>query len=135
MSARTAAAVVGLGLWVTAVEAHHSITGIYDATRPLTFDGVVAAFQFVNPHPFVEFDVRDASGRAERWRGEMDNRFELVGVGMTAETLRPGDRITITGSAARDGGRSVYVRSLERPADSFLYEQVGSSPRVRLPKR
>ena len=135
MFVRVAAAVVLAGLSIAVAQAHHAIGGIYDASRPLTFDGVIAVFHFVNPHPFVEFDVRDASGRTERWRGEMDNRFELVGVGMTAETLRPGDRIAITGSAARDGGRSMYIRSLERSADGFRYEQVGSSPRVRMPSR
>jgi len=135
MRARLATAVIALCLAITAVRAHHSITGIYDASRQLRFEGVVAAFQFVNPHPFVEFEVVGTDGRTVRWRGEMDNRFELVGVGMTAETLRPGDRVVVTGSAARDGSRGLYVRSLERPADAFLYEQIGSSPRVRLPRR
>jgi hypothetical protein len=54
---------------------------------------------------------------------------------MTATTLNAGDRVTVTGSAARDGSRGAYVRQLERPADGFLYEQVGSRPRVRLPSR
>ena len=135
MSARATAAVAALCLSVATVQAHHAIAGIYDGARPLTFNGVIAAFHFVNPHPFVEFDVPGDGGRPERWRGEMDNRFELVGVGMTADTLRPGDRIVLTGSAARDGGRSVYVRSLERPADGLLYEQVGNSPRIRSPRR
>ena len=116
-----------------APHAHHSIAGVYDSSRRVTLDGVVAAFHFVNPHPFVEIDVVSGS-RTERWRLEMDNRFELTAVGMTALTLREGDRIQVTGSAARDGGRSIYVRQLQRPADGFLYEQVGSSPRVRLPR-
>ena len=65
----------------------------------------------------------------------MDNRFELAGIGVTAETLRPGDRIVVTGSVGREQATSLYVRRLDRPADGFRYEQVGSSPRVRLPKR
>jgi hypothetical protein len=47
----------------------------------------------------------------------------------------PADRIVVTGSVAREQASSLYVRRLDRPADGFRYEQVGSSPRVRLPKR
>jgi hypothetical protein len=115
--------------------AHHSIVGVYDAARQVRLDGVVTAFQFVNPHPFVELAVDDAAGKRQDWRLEMDNRFELAAVGMTADTLRPGDRVVVTGSAARDDSRRLYVRRLERPTDGFRYEQVGSSPRVRLPAR
>jgi hypothetical protein len=42
--------------------------------------------------------------------------------------------VTAEGSAARDGGRGLYVRELRRPADGFVYEQVGSRPRVKLPR-
>jgi len=34
-----------------AAEAHHSIAGMYDQSRRVTLDGVIAQFQFVNPHP------------------------------------------------------------------------------------
>jgi hypothetical protein len=113
--------------------AHHSIAGVYDSTRAVTIDGVVSAFHFVNPHPFVEIDV-SGSTATTRWRVELDNRYELVAVGMSAMTIRPGDRVVIVGSAARDGSRSLYARSLQRPSDGFLYEQVGFSPRVTLPR-
>ena len=118
-----------------AIEAHHSISGVYDASRPVTVDAVVTAFHFVNPHPFVEVDARDATGAMQHWRLELDNRSELAAVGMAATTLQPGDRIVAIGSAARDGSKSMYVRRLDRRADGFVYEQVGTSPRVRLPVR
>ena len=57
-------------------------------------------------------------------------RHELVDVGMTAATLKPGDRLIVTGSPGRTQPRMVYVWQLERGADGFLYEQIGSSPRV-----
>ena len=117
-----------------AAGAHHSIAGIYDSSKPVSLQGTVAAFLFVNPHPFVEIDVPAPGGMPQRWRLELDNRFELTNAGMTADTLKPGDRVAVTGSAARDGSRSAYVRRLQR-SDGFLYEQVGSSPRVRMPGR
>jgi hypothetical protein len=112
----------------SAASAHHSISAVYDSTRQQRIEGVVAEFQFVNPHPFVIVTVDAGSG--ESWRLEMDNRFELVGVGMTSDTLKPGDRIVVTGSLGRTEPRTLYIRQLDRPADGFRYEQVGSRPRV-----
>jgi hypothetical protein len=114
-----------------ALDAHHSIAGVYDNNQRVTIEGVVAEFQFINPHPFVIVDVTDQKGASQPWRLELDNRFELSGIGMTSETLKPGDRVVATGSRARNGTRALYVRSLDRPADGFRYEQVGSSPRIR----
>lgn len=113
--------------------AHHYIGNVYDSSKRVTLEGVVAAFRFVPPHPILEIDVT-RNGKAERWRLEMDNHFELRAVGMEADTLKAGDKVTAEGSVARDGSKAIYLRSLGRPADGFLYEQVGSSPRVRMPR-
>ena len=120
---------LALAIASLAAEAHHSISAVYDSARQQRVEGVVAEFQFVNPHPFVIVTV-DANGAEESWRLEMDNRFELQGIGMTNETLRPGDRVVATGSLGRTEPRRLYIRRLDRPADGFRYEQVGSSPRV-----
>jgi Family of unknown function (DUF6152) len=118
-----------LALASFAAEAHHSIAAVYDGTRQQRVEGVVSEFLFVNPHPFVIVTV-EANGAEESWRLEMDNRFELQEVGMTSETLKPGDRVVVTGSLGRSEPRTLYVRQLDRPADGFRYEQVGSRPRV-----
>jgi hypothetical protein len=108
---------------------HHSIAAVYDSSRQQRVEGVVAEFQFVNPHPFVIVAV-GADGAEESWRLEMDNRFELQGIGMTGDTLQPGDRVVVTGSLGRTEPRTLYIRRLDRPADGFRYEQVGSRPRI-----
>jgi Family of unknown function (DUF6152) len=113
---------------------HHSISSVYDSARQATFEGIVAQFQLVNPHPFLLVDVTDRSGHVERWRLEMDNRSELVAVGVTKNTLKPGDRIVFKGSLARTQPQALYLLRLDRPADGFWYEQVGSSPRIRRDK-
>ena len=110
-------------------EAHHSIAAVYDGTRQERLEGVVSEFLFVNPHPFVVVTVGD-DGAEESWRLEMDNRFELQGIGMTERSLQPGDRVVVTGSLGRTEPRTLYIRRLERPADGFRYEQVGSRPRI-----
>ena len=121
----------GLVISVVAVHGHHSIAGVYDTSQQVTVEGVVTQFQFVNPHPFVTLDVRSAGGAAQQWRLEMDNRGELSQIGMTADTLKQGDRVVVTGSPGRTLAQSLYIRKLDRPTDGFSYEQVGSSPRIR----
>jgi hypothetical protein len=118
-------------LTAATVSAHHYIGNVYDSTKRVSLEGVVAVFRFVPAHPILEIDVV-RNGRSERWRLEMDNHFELRAIGIEADTLKTGDKVTAEGSAAKDGSKAIYVRSLERPADGFHYEQVGATPRVRL---
>ncbi len=129
MTTRHAIVGAALALASIAAHAHHSIAAVYDGSRQQRLEAVVAEFQFVNPHPFVIVTV-EANGAEESWRLEMDNRFELAQVGMTETTLKPGDRVVVTGSLGRTEPRSLYIRQLDRPADGFRYEQVGSRPRV-----
>jgi len=110
--------------------AHHSISAVYDSRKPVTLTGSVREFQFVNPHPWIGLDVTGADG-VRQWRLELDNRWELVDVGMKPDTFKPGDVIVATGSSGRDGARAVYVLRLDRASDGLHYEQRGQSPSLR----
>src|SRR3954467_3916120 len=95
-------------------EAHHSLAGVYETNREVTLEGVVTEFHFVNPHPFVLIDVRANNGSTQ-WKLEMDNRSELVEVGVSSATIKPGDRITVSGNPSRGQSPSLYIRRLARP--------------------
>ncbi len=110
--------------------AHHSISGVYDSSRPVTIEGRVVEFQFVNPHPILIVAAARADSVDPPWHLEMDNRYELADIGVTAKTFSPGDRVIATGSAARDASHSLYLLKLDRPADGLRYEQIGYSPRI-----
>ena len=115
---------------IAAVKAHHSISRMYDSSLRVTVAGVVEEFQLVNPHPLLMMTV-ESGGQVERWRLEMDNRRELVEIGVTADTFRPGDRLVVSGSRGRTQPQNLYILRLDRPADGFWYEQVGQTPRIR----
>jgi uncharacterized protein DUF6152 len=120
------AAILGAGIVSltpgTVLHAHHSIAGIYDENHPVTVEGIVTRFRFVDPHPFLVMDVKDSSGKPQRWTMEMDNRWELAELGFQTETLKPGDRLVVLGSLARRQPHSLYIRRLDRPADGFSYQ-------------
>jgi uncharacterized protein DUF6152 len=53
-----------------ALDAHHAISAIYDNSKPITLQGTVVEFHFVNPHPFLTIDVVDDRGinrGSSRW--------------------------------------------------------------------
>jgi hypothetical protein len=116
------------------MHAHHSLSGSYDMSREVSIEGRVTQFQFINPHPFLTVSVESA-GKTQQWRLEMDNRFELTEIGITGETLKPGDRVTVKGSPGHSQGQILYIRRLDRPADGFWYEQVGSTPKASIPRK
>ena len=129
MRVRLFIAFAALSVLAVTADAHHSIAGMYDQSRRVTLDGVIAQYQFVNPHPFVVVDVT-MNGATQSWKAELDNRWELQNVGMTPTTFNAGDRVVVSGSPGRDRTPLLYVWRLERPADGFVYEQIGTSPRV-----
>jgi NADPH:quinone reductase-like Zn-dependent oxidoreductase len=115
--------------------AHHSISAVYDTTRQVTVEGRVTEFLFVNPHPVLVVEIAKDGAAPQPWRLELDNRSELVEIGVNANTFRPGDRLVATGSAGRKNSQSLYAMKVERPADGLLYEQIGYSPRINQPNR
>jgi hypothetical protein len=125
----------GLLFGAFTAEAHHSISGMYDNRRSVTVEGVVTQFEFINPHAFITLEVRDTGRAAQRWRVELDDRGELSDIGMTAQTLRPGDHVVVVGSPARREANRLYLARLDRPADGYSFEQVGGRPRLRSPGR
>lgn len=130
MQRRILLVVVTCVLFGVVTEAHHSIAGVYDARQPKTVEAVVMQVRFINPHPFIVAVVKDDNGAEQEWRLEMDNRYELVAVGFTGDTLKQGDRIVVRGSLARTQPRSLYIHRLDRRSDGFWYEQVGASPKI-----
>ncbi|NOT25072.1 MAG: hypothetical protein HOP16_03115 [Acidobacteria bacterium] len=120
----------GLLLGAFTAEAHHSISGMYDTRRNVRIEGVVTQWDFINPHAFLTVEAVE-SGRAQQWRIELDDRGELSEIGMTAQTLRSGDRVIVTGSPSHREANRIYLGRLDRPADGYSFEQVGGRPRLR----
>lgn len=117
----------GLVLTSASVQAHHSIAGMYDSRKEATVDGIITQFRFISPHPFIE--LKDAR-TGQSWQLELDNRREFEAIGITADTLKAGDRVIVVGSMSRREANQMYARRLNRPADGFGFEEVGSRPQL-----
>jgi hypothetical protein len=108
--------------------AHHSFANIYDSSRRVNLEAVISSFAFINPHPYLIIKVGRGAAGTQEWRAEMDNRFELADIGITAQTFKPGDRVVVSGSPGRNEPQIMYLWRLERASDGLVYEQIGTTP-------
>jgi hypothetical protein len=96
------------------VWAHHGASE-YDMTKIVTLRATVTDLQFVNPHTLLTFTVKDESGKALEWQGELPSPNLLSRRGWSRSTLKPGDQVTIIGSPAKNGERGMQVKKLVFP--------------------
>ena len=90
------------------VLAHHG-QAAYDITQTVTIKGTVSGFKFTNPHCIVSLGVKDDKAQKQEWQGELTSPNHLVRAGWTAQTLKPGDEITLSGFRAKTGTNSMWI--------------------------
>ena len=93
--------------------AHHPIRGKFDDSKPLTLSGIVSYVDWRNPHAHIFMSVLDA-GESLNWAIELASPIELQASGWTSASVQPGDALTVTGIAARNGTRQVWGESVLR---------------------
>jgi hypothetical protein len=85
--------------------AHHSFA-MFDATKTVTLQGTVNEFEWVNPHSWLRIKVNDEkTGRPVTWAIELSSPSRLVTMGMHADSVKPGDAVSVTLHPMRDGTR------------------------------
>jgi hypothetical protein len=106
MRYRFAVVLVAATIMVVAgsLSAHHSVSGQYDASRPLTLTGVIAKVDWINPHIYLHLDVKDKDGAVTTWTLSTLPTAMMRRAGLTKESLQgqPGEVVTISAIAARD---------------------------------
>ena len=78
----------------------------------ITLEATVTEFRFINPHVQIHFDVTNEAGEVEQWQGELTAPNRLARAGWTKSTFVPGDKLQISGFAARNDGHSVAIREI-----------------------
>lgn len=106
-------AVTGALVALGTARAHHA-DSLYDQDRLVTVTGVVAKFEFVNPHDLTYLDVRDDRGNVRQWIVYGGSPIALAKVGWNQKTIQPGERLTITGFQRKDGRRGMLHLKITR---------------------
>jgi hypothetical protein len=106
------------------VSAHHSIQAQFDINKTFSISGTVAKVEWINPHSYLTLNVKDADGKVQKWAFEMAAAAQLRRNGMSRADrggLKPGDEVTITALAARDGSNSGLLRELKAADGRVLF--------------
>lgn len=94
---------------------HHSFAAEFDDKQPVTLDGTVVKFDFMNPHSWIYLDVTKSDGTMERWSVETGSTNALFRRGWRKDSLRPGDHVTIDAYRAKDGSRTANASQVKLP--------------------
>ena len=103
---KTLAACIALtGLISGAAFAHHSTRGIYHDDQVVEKTGVVKAWRFINPHPYLTIDVEE-NGEVHEYDVSYGGSavVHLQRRGYTENTFTPGETIIVSGHPARAPG-------------------------------
>lgn len=107
--------ILGLVLPLSAL-AHHSVQAQFDIHKTFTVSGTVAKVEWINPHSYLTINVKDADGKVQKWAFELGGPGALRRAGMSREDrggLKPGDEVTASGLAAKDGSSSGFLQELK----------------------
>jgi hypothetical protein len=110
--------IVVLTVFGGVVSAHHGRAGY---TEDGTVTGIVTSMTWRNPHTFVNFDVKGEAGNIVHWVGELSSPQTMMAAGVSRNTLKPGDEITVGGRTGGVGEAPVLlVRWITRDGASVI---------------
>jgi len=88
-------------LFASTANAHHSFATHYDTTNVVEISGILSEVKMRSPHSFFGVDVVTEDGAIETWAVEAHAVPILRRLGISKETLKVGDTVTIRGPRSR----------------------------------
>jgi hypothetical protein len=106
--------------------AHHAVAPNFDLSKEIVLsEAVLTSFKFVNPHVYLYVDVPNEQNTTDEWRCEMAAASRLKRRGWTAETLIPGQVVSIKGSPGLRENNVCHVDAIKQADGSILSEFAG----------
>jgi hypothetical protein len=83
----------------------------------MSLKGTLARVDWVNPHAYFWFDVKDAAGEVKQWGAETVGPAALRQAGFLRgpASFRVGETYTFEGYSARDGGERIFTTAIHFP--------------------
>jgi hypothetical protein len=99
--------------------AHHSFA-MFDNAKTMSLDGTVKALEWINPHSWIHIVTLDSTGKPVEWAFEMGGPGQLTGQGWTRDSVKVGDKITVTFHPMKDGSHGGSEMSVKLPNGTVL---------------
>jgi hypothetical protein len=114
-------------LGASTVVAHHSFA-MFDQAKPMTLNGTVTAFEWTNPHAYIEVDVEQEKGAVKHWSVELGSPSILMQSGWKFNDLKKGDKVTVRISPLRSGQSGGLLIQATLPDGRVLGNGPGRGP-------
>src|SRR5438067_6066468 len=98
---------------------HHSFA-MFDTTKPVTLAGTVTAFEWTNPHAYIELDVPGEGGASRHWTIELGSPSILQQAGWKFKDLKFGDKVTAVVSPLKSGQAGALLSRITMPDGRVL---------------
>jgi hypothetical protein len=115
----------------SALQAHHSLAGVYDMKAEKEISGTVSKVQFTNPHGSLAVAVKNADGTSTDWVMTLGSASALAqkGVGKIGpNALHTGDAIKVKFIPAKDGAPLGFLKSVTYPDGHVIQISGGTNP-------
>ena len=89
-----------------ALFAHHAYTAEFDTTKPVKLTGALTKVEWSNPHIWIYLDVKDEQGNQTNWGFSASPPGMLTRRGITKNSLKIGEVLTVSGHRAKDGSNN-----------------------------
>ncbi|HWN85521.1 MAG TPA: DUF6152 family protein [Vicinamibacterales bacterium] len=122
--------VYGVLMASAALQAHHSLAGVYDMKKESEVAGSVESVKFVNPHGSMTLAVKNPDGTKTDWVFTLGSATALAarGIGRTGENaLHAGDMISVKFIPARNGSPLGFLKSVTMPDGRVIQISAGNA--------
>ena len=114
-----------------ALQAHHSLAGVYDMRKDTELSGTVTSVKFTNPHGSLAIAVKNADGTSTEWVMTLGSATALAqrGIGkIGANALHAGDSIKVKFRPAKDGSPLGFLETVTMPDGRVIQISAGNNP-------
>jgi hypothetical protein len=124
-----AVTVIAVAAFTVQAQAHHSFS-MFDHEKMITVSGTVKEFEWTNPHAWIHVLVVDATtGRTVDWAFEMGSVTQIAAQGWKADSVKPGDKITVEAHPMKDGSRGGQYQSAKLGDGRSFKQAANPNPR------
>lgn len=109
---------------------HHSFA-MFDTAKQVTLVGTVTAFEWTNPHAYIELDVpgESGAGSAKHWTIELGSPSILQQAGWKFKDLKYGDKVTAVVNPLKSGQTGALLMRVTLPDGRVLGNGPGAAGR------
>jgi len=115
-------AIAILTLFAGVLSAHHGRAGYDTKGQGIILRGVVTEYKWINPHVFLNWNVKNEKGEVVEWTGEFSSPTTMISEGMGKNTFKAGDEIVATVIPAKGNVPHGLFLKITRPDGAVVVD-------------